>query len=348
MPTAYVTSDRNGITENRHEIHAAVVDGTGRLLYSVGDALRLTLIRSSVKPAQALAVAESGAIDRYGFDEADIALTCASHSSEDRHIARARSMLAKSASAESDLRCGGHPALNASVNTAWIKNDIRVEPVFSNCSGKHAAFLAAAKAIGGDTDGYNLLNHPIQQRVRRIVEDLCGLSTEEVKWGVDGCNMAAPAVPLRSLAVLNAAFAGAADDDEPDERKKHMARIFHAMAAYPELVGGDGRFCTILMEEFRGQVIGKVGADACYGVGVRESDETKRLGAKGPLAIAVKVEDGNMDIVYAAVAEILEQLQLGTVEMRAKLDSFHHKQTFNTAGVVTGTLAFPFKLRAHE
>ncbi|OAQ59924.1 thermolabile L-asparaginase [Pochonia chlamydosporia 170] len=345
----YIVCDRNGIIENRHLIHAAVVDSNGKLLFSIGNPSRLTLIRSSVKPAQALAVAESGAFQKYGFEEKDIALCCASHSSEEGHISRARSMLAKSGCDESHLRCGGHPALTPQMNNAWIKSGFVATPVFSNCSGKHAAFLAAAKAIGRSTDGYHQLEHPIQQRVKEIVEDLTGLSPDEVKWGVDGCNMAAPAVPLQSLAVLNAEFANAADlvaqGGDVSPRRREMARIFNAMSSYPEMVGGEGRFCTLLMKAFNGHLIGKVGADACYGIGVRASHVPKRLGIDGPIGIAVKVEDGNMDVLYAAVAELLDRLDLGTKEMRSVLDGFHYKTILNTAGVVTGEYAFPFLLK---
>ncbi|KAL1633015.1 hypothetical protein SLS58_011247 [Diplodia intermedia] len=95
------------------------------------------------------------------------------------------------------------------------------------------------------------------------------------------------------------------------------------MVGYPELVGGEGRFCTVLMEAFGGMLIGKVGA----------------------LGIAVKIEDGNMEILYAVVAEILEQLQIGTAEMRQQLAVFHHLKRLNTANIVIGKVSLPFKLR---
>jgi L-asparaginase II len=343
----YIVSDRNGIVENRHALHAAVVDSQGKLLFSIGNPRRLTLIRSCAKPAQALAVVESGAVEKYSLDERDLALCCASHSSEDRHISRARSILAKSGSAESDLRCGGHAALTPRINNAWIKSGFVATPVFSNCSGKHAAFLAAAKALDLPPTNYHALEHAVQQRVRIIVEDLAGLSRDEVKWGTDGCNMAAPAMPLEKLALLYAKFAKSADTSG-SPRDAAMARIFSAMSTYPELVGGENRFCTLLMDAFGGRLIGKVGADACYAIGVRESDDTRRLGARGALGVAVKLEDGNMDVLYAAVAELVERLRLGSPEMRGALRAFHHCDIVNTAGVVTGRLAFPFTLQTGD
>ncbi|KAI1257982.1 hypothetical protein MGN70_001027 [Eutypa lata] len=55
-----VTTDRGGIIENRHYVHVAVVDRTGHLLYSAGNPSRTTLARSAAKPAQTLAILETG------------------------------------------------------------------------------------------------------------------------------------------------------------------------------------------------------------------------------------------------------------------------------------------------
>lgn len=351
----YVVIDRCGIIENRHVVHAAVVDSAGKLLYYLGNPDRMTLIRSAAKPAQALAVVETGALEQFSFDEADLALMCASHSSEERHISRARLMLAKAGNEENDLRCGGHPAVCPVVNKSWVVNGFAPSPVCSNCSGKHAGMLAGARAIGSGAAGYHLSDHPIQGLVKKSVQELSGLDEDSVKWGLDGCNMPAPAFPLHFLARLNAAFAQAADDvangtveetrTASPARARHMARIFNAMVQYPEMVAGEGRFCTILMQAFGGSLIGKIGADACYGIGIRESESTRSLGSGGAIGIAVKIEDGNIDILYAAVAEILAQLQIGTPEDRHKLTAFHDLKIKNTMGVVTGTSSFQFKMK---
>lgn len=71
------------------------------------------------------------------------------------------------------------------------------------------------------------------------------------------------------------------------------------------------------MSAYGDLLIGKLGADGCYGIGIRESEYTKRLGmSTGGIGIAVKIEDGNINILYAAVMEILVQLGIGTEEVR--------------------------------
>ncbi|KAI9926057.1 hypothetical protein ASPWEDRAFT_130022 [Aspergillus wentii DTO 134E9] len=348
--TDAVVTDRGGIVENRHRVHAAVVDSNGKLLYAVGDPTRMTLARSAAKPFQALAILETGGFDQFGLDDADLALMCASHSSEDRHIAHAHAMLGKVDAKETDLQCGGHAALSEAANRVWIKNDYTPTAICNNCSGKHAGMLAGARALGAELEDYHLPAHPLQVHVRRVVEEVCEPDAKLVRWGLDGCNLPAPATPLYTLGKAYATLAAAADavaaDPTCDPQTQSLGRIYGAMAQYPELVGGEGRFCTDLATAFQGELIGKVGADGCYGVAIRASQETKRLGGDGALGIAVKIEDGNMDILYAAVAEILEQLQIGSPEMRNALDHFHYPKLCNTAGVVTGHVSHSFKVRS--
>ncbi|KAJ5723474.1 hypothetical protein N7488_001509 [Penicillium malachiteum] len=345
----YVISDRGGVIENRHVVHAAIVDSTGRILYSLGDPSRVTLARSAAKPAQAVAILETGAFDRFDFDDADLALMCASHSSEERHISRARNILKNIGANERDLKCGGHAPLSDSVNRAWIKSDFTPTGVCSNCSGKHAGMIAATIALEADVETYHLPTHSIQVRVKKTVNEICGLDEQDSRWGLDGCNLPAPAFPLLYMARMYASFATAASGNDAtttqSPRALAQARVFRAMSQNSEYVGGEDRFCTILMRAFQGLLIGKLGADGCYGIGIQESEQTQRLGGNGSIGIAVKIEDGHIDALYSAVAEILEQLQIGNPAMRQEVARFPSPVIKNTVGIVTGKLVPCFKLR---
>lgn len=154
--------------ENRHSVHAAITNAAGNLLYAVGDLYRMTLARSAAKPAQALAILQTGAVNRFHFDDADLAFMCASNSSEERHIARARSMLSKVSACQDDLCCGGHPPLSKTVQRAWIKSDFTPTPVCRNCSGKHVGMIPRAKVLGDDVADYHLSTRPIQMHLKRV------------------------------------------------------------------------------------------------------------------------------------------------------------------------------------
>lgn len=323
---------RGDLVENTHAAHVAVVDAEGRLIYAFGDPSRMTLARSAAKPAQALAVLETGALDRFGFDDADLALMCASHNSEPRHIERTRAMLAKAQVTEADLRCGGHAPLSDAVWKEWIKRDFTPTGVCSNCSGKHAGMLAGAQVLGAAVRDYHLPEHPLQVRVKRTVAELCDLPDDGVHWAIDGCNLPTPAFPLDRLARLFMKMAHANAEVEDTPRSKALAQIYRAMTTYPELVAGDGRFCTTLMQAFGGDLVGKVGADASYAIGVRGT------ATRGSLGIAVKVEDGNTAVLYAIVTHVLAQLDIGHETQRAQLAAYSNPPMRNTMGIETGRL----------
>lgn len=353
FPDDYAASDRGGVIENLHRIHVAVTDATGKLLLAAGNPQRMTLARSAIKPFQTLTLLEiPGFDDTFGFDQAELALMCASHNSEERHIKLARQMMGKIPGArEEDLRCGGHPAIMPKLNGEWIRREFTPTPIYSNCSGKHCAMLAGASLVGGGTlEEYHSPDHPVQIRVKQTFEEVTGLQPHEIKWGIDGCNLPAPGLPLDDMARLFATFASAASLSPEDRasappRTQHLARIYDAMSQHPEMIAGDGRFCTELGLAYKGALVGKIGADACYTIGVRESEATRRLGASGALGIALKIDDGNMEIIYACIPEILERLGIGEPEVVRKLDAFHHLKRLNTANVVVGTVSFPFVLR---
>ncbi|BCQ22659.1 asparaginase [Caballeronia sp. NK8] len=324
---------RGDVVENTHAAHVAIVDAHGRLVHSFGDPYRVTLPRSAAKPAQALAIIETGALARFGFTDEDLALMCGSHSSEPRHIERARAMLARSNASESDLRCGGHPPISEAVYKDWIRRDFTPTAVCSNCSGKHAGMLAGARAIDAPLADYHLPEHPLQMHVKRTMARAVDLADDEVQWAIDGCNLPTPAFPLERLARLYMKIA-AAPEGSP------LARIHRAMTSYPELVAGERRFCTLLMQAFGGELVGKTGADASYAIGVRRE--------QGALGIAVKVEDGNTSVLNAVVVHVLDLLGIGTERQRDALAAFRNPITRNTMSVPTGHLDISFALHNHQ
>lgn len=88
----YVVSYRGEVVENRHKVHASVVDATGKQHFHVGDPSRITLARSAAKPAQALAILETGAFEQFDLDDADLALMCACHTAARKGISPGRAI----------------------------------------------------------------------------------------------------------------------------------------------------------------------------------------------------------------------------------------------------------------
>src|SRR3712207_9592670 len=94
-PPVLVEITRGGILESAHRGWVAVARADGSLVASCGDPERVTFLRSSMKPFQAVAMVETGAVDRFGFTAEELAVACASHSGEPRHRMVVRRILLK-------------------------------------------------------------------------------------------------------------------------------------------------------------------------------------------------------------------------------------------------------------
>src|SRR5256885_12804742 len=99
---------RAALVESRHRGAVAVVDADGAAVLALGDVARPVYPRSAVKPLQALPLLESGAADRYGFGDQELALACASHGGEPAHVEVASRMLARVGLDAAALECGAH------------------------------------------------------------------------------------------------------------------------------------------------------------------------------------------------------------------------------------------------
>jgi L-asparaginase II len=289
-------------------VHVAVVDGDGRLTAHAGDPDLVTFWRSAAKPFQALPLVADGAADRFKLTREDLALICASHSSEPAQVARARELLQKIGCTERDLLCGPHRPLSEPVAKDYETRGVRLTAVYSNCSGKHAGMLALAKHHGWPTEFYTRLEHPVQQRCLAEVSRWTEVPVGDIGVAVDGCGVACFALPLRSMALAYSRLEG---------------RVLEAIIMHPELIAGEGRPCTDMMRAHPGRVIAKVGAEGVYSAKlVREK-----------LGVALKVEDGHSLASALAMAAVLAELGL-----RPQPESLMSRPTQNSRGETVGEM----------
>ncbi|TMJ26933.1 MAG: asparaginase, partial [Alphaproteobacteria bacterium] len=191
---------RGPLVESRHEGIAVAIKPDGTVVDSWGDIDARVLPRSANKPIQAMAFVESGAVEKFGLGNEQIALACASHNGEKRHVETVRAWLKKIGLSEDDLECGTHPPrLQASIE-ALVRENAAPTPAFNNCSGKHSGFLSTAVAYGEPTAGYIKYDHPVQRRLRAVMTDLCGSNADDFAHGTDGCGIPTLATPLKLLA----------------------------------------------------------------------------------------------------------------------------------------------------
>src|SRR4030095_16275052 len=117
-----VTVTRGAIVESRHRGHVVAVEPNGRVVAYLGVPETVSYLRSSAKPHQAIPLVASGAADRFGFSEKEIALACASHNGEEIHTDPAALMLKKIGLDASALKCGIHEPYSADVARRMREN----------------------------------------------------------------------------------------------------------------------------------------------------------------------------------------------------------------------------------
>ena len=315
VPLAIVT--RGDLAESVHYGSVAVVDASGRLVAAAGDPHAVTFTRSALKPLQALPFVRAGGPQRFGFSEPQIALLCASHSGEPRHVDAVADMLARAGNTPADLQCGTHAPGHYEV-----RGEVPPRPPYSplahNCSGKHAGMLAACTLHGYDKRDYLAFDHPVQRAVRTTVSELAEVDEATLPCGIDGCSAPNYAMPLAALARAYAVLA--AGGTSP------LATVRDAMAAHPAMVSGAGRSDERLMLAGRGDWIAKIGAEGVQAVGIA----SRRLG------VAIKIADGTRRALASVTVAVLDALGLCDDAAREALAPLVGPAIANYRGTATG------------
>jgi len=322
-PVALAVVTRGAATESVHYGCVAVVDATGTLLFGAGDPRHLTTTRSALKPLQAMPFVARGGVDRFGYSQEQVALLCASHSGEPRHVEAVADMLRRADCTLEQLQCGVHPPLYYTARDELPPAGAEFTALHHNCSGKHSGMLAYCRLCGLPTETYLAFDHPLQQAIRRAVSAQTGVPEGELVAGIDGCSAPNYAVPLDRLAYAFARLATVADDPGFGAAPAALAA---AMIAHPEMVSGERRNDLILMRAGRGDWVTKVGAEGVQALGVR---------SRG-LGIALKVADGSARGLHPATVAVLDQLGLLDEAQRAELGAWREPVVRNFRGVETG------------
>lgn len=342
MNPVLVEAWRGNIVESAHRGAFAVLDSHGGVRAALGDIDRPVFPRSAVKVMQALPLVASGAAERFGLSDAELALACASHNGEPAHVAAAEAMLAKAGLDAAALECGAHWPYREAFQRQMAAHGQTPTALHNNCSGKHAAFVCVgclmAAHAGQDARafvrGYLQPQHPVMRVVSAAIARATGADLAAAPVGTDGCSIPTYALPLRALALGFARIATGQGLDADDARAARRLRA--AVAAQPFMVAGTDRFDTRVMQHFGERVFCKVGAEGMYATALPEQG----------LGVAIKIDDGNnaraAEVVVAALLEALLQPDAaGTALLRATSDAVLR----NWNGIAVGALRAAVALR---
>ena len=261
---------RSGFTESRHRGAVAGLAADGTQVISAGSTAVPFFPRSANKPLQATALLRCG----LDLDGELLALAAASHSGEDFHVDGVRKILSGTGLTEDDLRCPPSWPLDLETARRLIARGEGMSRIRMNCSGKHAAMLATCVLNDWPVRGYLAPDHPLQQVIRRTVEELAGQQVSVT--GVDGCGAPLFGLTLAGLAraFLALVLAGPGTSGR---------RVADAMRAHPEWTSGTTRDERRLMDAVPGLLL-KGGAEGV--------DAFALADGQGVRAGAVKIDDG--------------------------------------------------------
>lgn len=265
-PVAITT--RSGRRESIHHAALVALSADGSVAFAIGNPDVAVYPRSSIKPLQAFAMVENG----LDLPDELLALVCASHDGERRHLDGARRILHSVGLDESSLLNTADWPLDSSSMEDAVRSGGAKSPLQQNCSGKHAGMLATCRVNGWDVSSYLEESHPLQRRITDSIPGLTG--SPVVGIGVDGCGAPAHVVSLVGLARAFRAMA-------TGEAGAVGVRVHRAMTSNPIMVGGPRRDVTLIMQGIDG-LMAKDGAEGVFAAALPDGR-----------AVALKIADGS-------------------------------------------------------
>lgn len=244
--------ERSGFVESRHAGAAVVLSPEGEVRSRFGNPDALILPRSSLKPLQAVASVTAGA----QLEGEQLAVSTASHTGTERHVAVVRDMLTEGGLTEDDLACPPDWPGDTHARADLIREHGEPTRIRMNCSGKHAAMLRACVATGWPTEGYLDPSHPLQVHTREVIERLTGEKVAHT--AVDGCGAPVHAMTLLGLA-RGIHRIGTASERSPFALHRVAGTLVRTVRQLPWTIAGPGAPDTLAIEQLG--VFAKGGAE---------------------------------------------------------------------------------------
>jgi len=320
----FVGVSRGGRLESLHSVAACASDAAGTVLLAMGSIDEPVFLRSAAKPFITAAGVRAGSVERFGFDDRELAVMSASHNGEPYHVEAVRGILAKIGATAADLRCGVHAPRYAPAAAALRAAGAKLTPLHHNCSGKHAGILALARVLDAPLEGYLDAAHPAQRAILALCERISDDSLTPDRLGVDGCGIPVYATPLRNAARSFARLA-TLEELEPGDAAA-LSRVRLAIVREPEYVAGSERFDTDLIRVGNGRIVGKVGAEGVHATALLD------IG----IGLVLKVVDGAQRAVAPAAMALLNRLGVLDEGQRAALQRHARAVVPNAAGTIVG------------
>jgi L-asparaginase II len=332
MKEAVVIAYRNNVVESIHRVAVALVDSSGKLLYSTGDPNFITFLRSSAKPFQAVPVVESGTAEAFGFTQKEIAIISGSHNGERKHVRTVQGILKKIGLNKNHLQCGAHVP-HYYTATGITPPRKKFSPLEHNCSGKHAGMLALCVYKGWNLKNYLDPKHPVQKLDLKTISELCEYPKEKIGIGIENCGASTFALPLKNMAIGFAKLRSFKSKSQITSQSLQV--VADSMWKYPDMVSGRRRLDYELAIPSKGNILSKGGAEALHCSVILD---------KG-YGLAVKIMDGSARAIAPASIEVYKQLGVLSKKQLKEIADFYSPPVYNHRKKKVGFLRAEFKLK---
>jgi L-asparaginase II len=323
---------RGKTVESIHLGSVAVVDSSGKLVYSAGDPNFVTFLRSSAKPFQAIPVVESGVAEAFGFTQREIAIISGSHNGEKKHVRTVQSILKKIGLNKSYLQCGTHVPHYYTASGITPPKKI-FSPLEHNCSGKHAGMLAICVYKGWNLKNYLDPRHPVQRLDLKMISGLCEYPEKRIKIGIENCGAPTFALPLKNMAIGFSKLVTFRSRHEITSQTLQV--VADSMWKYPEMVSGRKRLDYELAVASKGNILSKGGAEALHCAAILNKE----------YGLAVKIMDGSQRAIAPASIEVYRQLGILKKSHSKELKELVLPPIYNHKKVRVGFIKPDFRLR---
>ncbi len=281
---------RDGFIESRHIGSAVVLDPDGAVVARYGNPDALIYPRSALKPFIAIAVMTSGVPLR----GEDAAIATSSHSGTPMHVNRVRSLLQHHGLTEAALKCTPDLPSDVDARNELLRSGGHAAPIYMGCSGKHAGMLAACVANDWSQSDYLSPDHPLQDRVRDVIERLTG--EKPVAATADGCGTPLYAMSLTAMA--KGMIRVGQVRTSPFKLYQEAQALGEAMRENGDLIRGPGEPESIAISRLN--VVSKLGFEGIqsmvtpsgYSVALKTLDGSLRPGV--PVAIELLARHGDL------------------------------------------------------
>ncbi len=332
MAEILVSSTRGWVVENIVRGTVVVLGKDAKIIGSCGDSHFLSYIRSSAKPLLSTFMLQTGVAEAYDLNNQQIAVSSSSHIGEDIHVQTITSILDKIGLTADDMNIGTDYSMYKPLREQRIAAGIAPHKLYHCCSGKHALMMATCLHMGWDIANYQDLEHPLQQYLLQQFAAIAELQVEDIHIGIDGCGVPVYALPLYNIGLTYYNLFN--KSRMMPEQAAAADKVLNALAEYPQLISGTDQFCTEINRITKGRLIGKLGADGVYCLAQREAE----------FSLAVKTEDGNVDVMPIIVIRALRQTEMITEDEFQALYHLTRRDLTNAAGQKIGEMKAAYHL----